>query len=383
MPNPHNQSAKIPMRIRVLFFALSLFVMAGVFLLIAYLLSGTASNSVEQTPQMARSMPNVTNKKEVDTDTDVVENLDYTPDALTTGIEDLPRSLQGTQVDGDIIVDAQSELIVTRGLRRLFDYFLSAQGEEDSASINRRVESYISSRTPEPAASHATQLYYQYLAYLQQVARIESKYSSMSATLIDSNNQVGKLDLAVIEKQQQEIKKLRAQLFNLQTEVAFFSDDDALSDYNLAILQIAQDKSLTQSQKQQAQQTYIEQLPDSLLKEQAKHQAKIEQLVTRTQQMQGSSKDELFAMRAETVGEDAAKRLAEMDAQNAEFEARFVKYQQARDKILDSSASAQSQQQQISELQHQLFSKTEQKRLAGYEQFKQQYSHSHIKEIQR
>jgi hypothetical protein len=35
----------------------------------------------------------------------------------------LPKSLQGTQVDGEIIIDENKQLVVTAGLRRLFDYF--------------------------------------------------------------------------------------------------------------------------------------------------------------------------------------------------------------------------------------------------------------------
>ena len=65
-----------------------------------------------------------------------------------TGLEDLPRSLQGTKVDGEIIIDANKQLVVTEGLRRLFDYFLSALGEEDEATIIQRVESYIRNHSP-------------------------------------------------------------------------------------------------------------------------------------------------------------------------------------------------------------------------------------------
>ena len=78
---------------------------------------------------------------------------------FTTGLEKLPRSLQGTEVDGEIIIDENKQLVVTEGLRRLFDYFLSALGEEEEAVIYARVESYIRSHTPEPAASQAVTIF--------------------------------------------------------------------------------------------------------------------------------------------------------------------------------------------------------------------------------
>ena len=91
---------------------------------------------------------------------------------FTTGLENLPRSLQGTEVDGEIIIDENKQLVVTEGLRRLFDYFLSALGEEDEAVIYARVESYIRSHTPEPAASQAMKIFDQYIAYLKAIPAI-------------------------------------------------------------------------------------------------------------------------------------------------------------------------------------------------------------------
>src|SRR5699024_12676634 len=42
---------------------------------------------------------------------------------FTTSLENLPRSLQGSEVDGEIIIDENKQLVVTEVLRRLFDYF--------------------------------------------------------------------------------------------------------------------------------------------------------------------------------------------------------------------------------------------------------------------
>src|SRR5689334_7743323 len=47
----------------------------------------------------------------------------------------LPRSLQDTQVDGGLAADANGHLIVAPGVRALFDYFLSATGEESPQII--------------------------------------------------------------------------------------------------------------------------------------------------------------------------------------------------------------------------------------------------------
>lgn len=89
----------------------------------------------------------------------LIEDLPYRPDNFITGVEDLPRSLQGTEVDGEIIINDKAQLVATRGLRRLYDYFLSALGEEESETIDARVEAYILNTTPQPAANEAIKLY--------------------------------------------------------------------------------------------------------------------------------------------------------------------------------------------------------------------------------
>src|SRR5215470_16216138 len=57
-----------------------------------------------------------------------------------------PASLAGTEVDGALEIDADGGLRVTRELRRYFDYFLSATGEEDEAAIRARIVAHAEPR---------------------------------------------------------------------------------------------------------------------------------------------------------------------------------------------------------------------------------------------
>lgn len=290
-----------------------------------------------------------------------IEDLPYRPDNFITGVEDLPRSLQGTEVDGEIIINDKAQLVATRGLRRLYDYFLSALGEEESETIDARVEAYILNTTPQPAANEAVKLYYQYQTYLKQVAAIQSQ-SNKPANSIEA-----------IEKQQQ-VKAVRSQLFTPKVEAAFFSTEDQLQAYNKQMLKIAQDKSLSNAEKQQAKQRYLQNLPDSLTKKQAERQANLQQLMSRTEQMKkrGANEQQLLEMRTELVGIEAAHRLAELDKQTQDFDHRFESYQQQKRQITNSNASASEKQKQLAALEQRLFSDNEQKRLVGYEQFKNQ-----------
>ena len=288
---------------------------------------------------------------------------------FVSGLENLPRSLQDTDVDGEIIIDDNKNLVVTEGLRRLFDYFLSAMGEEDEATIGQRVEAYISSHTPEPAASSAIEIFRQYREYLKALDDLQNSYGNlqMQAT------QAGEIDLNLVSQRRQDMIKLRQQFFTAETIEAFFAGEDAYEDYSMEMVRIGQDDSLTEEQKQARRDDYISRLPDGVIKQNYQNQANFGKLMERTEALkeQGASPEALFAMRRELVGEAAAIRLAKMDAEEADFDGRFNQYQAQRQALINKLGDEAQAQAQISQLENRLFNEVERKRLTGYAQLKE------------
>ena len=89
------------------------------------------------------------------------------PTTFQSGLEGLPRSLLGTEVDGELTADAQGHLVLTRRVRAVFDYFLSAIGEEPLSTVRARLAAYIHGKLPPVAAQEALLLLDHYLAYKQ------------------------------------------------------------------------------------------------------------------------------------------------------------------------------------------------------------------------
>lgn len=288
---------------------------------------------------------------------------------FTTGLERMPRSLQDTEVDGEIIIDGNKQLVVTEGLRRLFDYFLSALGEEDEATIIARVEAYIRHHTPEPAASSAVEIFHQYIDYLKALDGIQDNYGSLQMQATES----GEMDLNLVAQRRQDVNRLREQYFAAPTIEAFFGAEDTYEDYSLAMIKIEQDESLTDVQKQAARDDYVSRLPDGVIKQNVEQQKNFGQLIERTQEMKaaGASPDELFAMRRELVGEPAARRLAKVDAEDADFDARFNQYQTQKQALIDNAGSEAKAQAQIEQLERKYFDELERKRLTGYGAWKE------------
>ena len=281
----------------------------------------------------------------------------------------LPHSLRGTQVDGDIIINENQQLVVTLGLRRLFDYFLSAQGEESLEQINQRVIDYINTHTPQPAAGQATAIYKKYLTYLEQVEVVQHQSTDLRAS-----NTLSTLppNTMTFLEEQQAVEKLRQRLFDPSTIQAFFEQDDALNHYTLTVMKAMQDPNLTEAQKNNVQhiarQQYIMRIGDPKTQENLRNQDSIGALLVETERLkqQGASEIELNNMRRHYVNEDIVQKLSQLDREQADFLRRIEEYKIQRDRIILAQGNSSQAQAAVERLQQQLFNDKERLRLSVY-----------------
>lgn len=289
----------------------------------------------------------------------VTANATPLPTSLATS---LPKSLQGTQVDGEIIIDENKQLVVTAGLRRLFDYFLSAQGEEPLSQIEQRVIAYIREHTPEPAASQAVNIFQNYLTYLTAVSQLDKPKAQQ-------NPNVSALDLSAIKNQLRAVQQLQARYFDAKTREAFFGDEQALNDYNMTVVEANQNAQLSNDQRQaiidKAQTAYIASVNDPNLQTKLTQQRNIDKLLAQTQQMQqqGATQSQINAMRSQYVSPEAVKRLEQLDQSEAQFAQRVATYQTQSNQILSKLGNVPQAQQQIVALQQTMFTPEERLRL--------------------
>jgi lipase chaperone LimK len=76
-----------------------------------------------------------------------------------------PRSLRGTEVDGELELDGAGRFVASRRALQLFDYFLTATGEEDEPVIRARIAAAARARLPVGEAERALALYDRYVEY--------------------------------------------------------------------------------------------------------------------------------------------------------------------------------------------------------------------------
>ncbi len=281
---------------------------------------------------------------------------------FSTGLEGMPKSLQDTEVDGALEVDGNGNLVISRGVRQMFDYFLTAVGEEDLTTIIARIRAYIRHKLPPKAAAQAEKLLEAYISYRDGLGRLPQIQGDPTQ------------NIAAVRQQKQAVQSLRSQYFDRVVIEAFFGDEDAYDNYTLARLEIMQDKSLSATEKARRTAALLDTLPPDL-KDSIKTLNQYQELQTleKDWKARGGTPQELRAIREQIVGPEATTRLEALDQERTEWDARMKDYLKEREAILKNAAlSEQDRQQQVATMRQQRFNQQEQVRVDALERIHDQ-----------
>jgi lipase chaperone LimK len=256
------------------------------------------------------------------------------------------RSMEGTSPDGQLKLAPGDELVVDAELTRLFDYYLAGQGEKTLAEIRLETECELARRLKPHAAREAKRLLAAYWRYKAALGELETALPKARGAA------------AALRQRMQARQQLRAQFFTSSDMAGLFGFDDAYDLDAVARLEISQDQTLTEQQRQQklaAQDATV----SPALREEREAPRRILMLEESAARMraQGASEDEVYRMRAASLTPDAATRLAELDREEAAWKTRIATYQARR--ATDPAA--------LQALRDELFTPDEQKRLRAYE----------------
>jgi lipase chaperone LimK len=274
------------------------------------------------------------------------------------------RSMQDTLPDGDLQTMQVASSAGATGalaygeLKRLFDYYLSAVGEQSIAVITQHIQSELERRLPAPQAAKAQRLLALYIEFKRELVRLESQ-----PQLAGTGVQAVRARLLVMQD-------LRNRFFNEEETQGMFGFDDAYDTDAIARLEISQNPALSAMQKQQQLAAVDAAMPANLRRER-----EASTVVVRVEQQaqdlraKGASEDDVYRMRAKEFDPQAAARLAEVDREEAAWKARIARYQDERNKLLKTQSNATESERQtvLAQLQQTYFTEAERPRLAAYE----------------
>lgn len=289
-----------------------------------------------------------------------------TPSTPVAGSTTAPfvRSMQDTLPDGNLQVlqagttDASSGPLAYGELKRLFDYYLSAVGEQSIEGITAHLRAELARRLPAVQAKKAQRLLELYIAFKRELLTLENKPE------LTGNG------LMAIRSRMLAMQDLRSRYFSAEETQAMFGFDDAYDLDAVSRLEVSQNPALSAQQKKQQLAALDAAMPPALREaREASH------VVVRIEQQaqdlraQGASEDDIYRMRAKAFDAGAAARLADVDREETVWKARIAQYQAQRSALQQSNAQATESERQAALLllQQSLFSPAELPRLVAYE----------------
>ena len=302
-------------------------------LLTGYFQTGSEISIVK--PKMAAEFQTLLNTNDT-----AYQNITSSGISQTEFNKALPNSLEGIDLNIALPLDAGGNLIVGMVLKDFFEIYLSAMGEEELDEILLRIQSALGEQLTSPALGQGYDALKRFIDYKVELANLEKQ-------AVDSNLS----ELENIRQQKEIIAAIQQDYFSpLETE-ALFSVEAEYDAFMLQHLTIQQNENLTIKEKQQQVEALEASLPEDVQagRESAMAPAK---LYEQTQQMksEGQSSEDIYQLRSESLGEEAASALAELDQQRALWQQRLNSFNQQHESILTSGMSIEDQKTEVDAL---------------------------------
>ncbi|MBW4934681.1 lipase [Marinobacter sp. F4206] len=258
--------------------------------------------------------------------------------------EQMPASLVGTSVPtGWARVDAFGDLIPTLALRQMFEYYLSALGEEPLSQLVARIKRSLAV-LDEPARGQALDTLGAYLDYKLAVSDLEAGYGGSAGGL-------------EMQRRMEEIHALRRTWLDSATADAFFAQDEAIDRFQVQKLQITRDSELTEQQRKAALEQAEAALPEPLRK--ARRETRRFTDYERVRQQLADDPAALRAWREQAFGTESAERLKALEQEQQDWARRWQAYSQERETLMASGLAGPEREAAVERLRNQHFNEME------------------------
>ena len=260
-------------------------------------------------------------------------------------------SIQGTEIDGSLRADAQGRLLVDMGTRDFFDYFMNTAGDVGEEKAMEQIREMAEAHLPESAAVQAMDLLGQYIDYKEKAVEISRQPLPREA------RQSREGQLKALRGGLDKLKQARREAMSPDAVDAFFSMEEAYSDFTLRRMAIENNSNLSRQEKQQQLRLAREQLPTAIRQtEQHQEQTRARQQKVR-ETLANASSPEQAEKDLKELGLDAGQveNLVEQMRADKTFERAYAAYKNEREEILESGLSTEDRQEAIESLRQKHF----------------------------
>lgn len=227
---------------------------------------------------------------------------------------ELPASLAGTEVDGGLDTGPDGHLLLGPRVIALFDYYLSATGEESDAAIRARIEAHARANLVEPALGEALGLLDRYMAYRE---------AGRTLRIPDGADAAARLAA---------VRELRHTHFGDAAD-ALFGADERAAEVAIAKSRILQDPAVSPEDREDRIAAADADLPEAARAARARATSVLDlRADEEALRADGAGEDVIRRYRASQVGPEAADRLEALDRERAAFKARIESFRRERDR---------------------------------------------------
>lgn len=268
----------------------------------------------------------------------------------------LPASLRNTPLPEHLEINDDGSLLINKKILHLFEFYLSAIGEEALELIINRIKSNLREQLTSQALDEALHILAGYLQYRNEITAIKQEY----------NQTVGTNEYAFehVLNARSELIEARWRFLSEEVIAAFFAQEDQYENYMLGIATITKDNSLSKEQKDNAIELLTAQAPSWLLEQQNtanqlnEYRQRYSELVSR-----GASDSEVRILREQEFSPDVSDRLSTLDTQRSDWQQRLSDYRVELVTILAIEPDRQAQQAMVDELRSRHFTAQESRRV--------------------
>jgi len=268
----------------------------------------------------------------------------------------LPTSLRNTPMPEHLEINDDGSLLINKKILHLFEFYLSAMGEESIELIITRIKSSLSEQLTAQALDEALHILEGYLQYRNEITALKQEY----------NQAIGANDYSLehVINARDELIEARWRFLSKDVIAAFFAQEDEYENYMLGIASITKDNSLSKEQKDNALSLLNTQAPSWLIEQQKsanqlnEYRQQHSELVS-----QGATENELRTFREQEFSIDVSDRLSKLDAQRLLWQQRLSEYRVELATILAIEPDRQAQQVMVDELRSLHFNAQETKRV--------------------
>lgn len=266
-------------------------------------------------------------------------NQPYAPDTIDT------------EIAGKIRVDENGNLMIDDELKSYFDYFLSSVGQVTPEQAIRRLHLMFAKHLPPEAAQQAMETLEGYLGFKEAMFDLMAEPIDKERAGNDPQYRVDRLEYALTT-----LQDLRRDHMDPAAADAFFKEEEAYANYNLANQKIALDTSLTVEERRELRAQARANMPEDMAEiaerqeTQAHKQQGLQQLIR-----DGASVDEISQYAYENFSPEEAQGITEHYQQEVQMKQQYAVYREQVEALKQQGLSEADLKQATDELAHQYF----------------------------